>query len=189
MITHQHRLFLKRWLKNPGQIGAIAPSSKRLADAMARQVPHGGSGPVIELGGGTGSITEGLLRAHIAPSRLVIIERDPALHRLLQQQFPKSHVVLGDAAELVKAVQPLGITGADAVVSGLPLLIFPREIQDAIVRGVFDLLKPGAPFIQYTYGPYSPVSRERLGITGKVKAWVGINLPPASVWVYRRAAS
>ena len=189
MITRQHRLFLKRWLKNPGQIGAIAPSSKRLADAMARQVPHGGSGAVIELGGGTGSITEGLLRAHIAPSRLVIIERDPALHRLLQQQFPKSHVVLGDAAELVKAVQPLGIAGADAVVSGLPLLIFPREVQDAIGRGVFDLLKPGAPFIQFTYGPYSPVSRERLGITGKVASWVGINLPPASVWVYRRAVS
>jgi len=189
MISREHRLFLKRWLKHPVQIGSIAPSSRRLADAMAHQVPRGGSGPIVELGGGTGSITAGLLRAHIPPSRLVIIERDPDLHRLLQQQFPKCHVVLGDAADLVKAVRPLGITQADAVVSGLPLLIFPREVQDAIVRGVFDLLKPGAPFIQYTYGPYSPVSRERLGIAGKVKAWVGINLPPASVWVYRRPVS
>jgi len=189
MISREYRLFLRRWLKNPGQIGAIAHSSARLANAMARQVPRGGSGPVIELGGGTGKITAGLLRAGIDPARLVVIERDPHLHRLLQQHYPKIHVVLGDAAELAKAVRPLGITEADAVVSGLPLLIFPREVQDAIGRGVFDLLKPGAPFIQFTYGPYSPVSRERLGITGKVASWVGINLPPASVWVYRRAVS
>ena len=61
------------------------------------------------------------------------------------------------------------------------------SIQDEIVRGVFHLLSPGAPFIQFTYGPYSPVGRERLGVSGKVATWVPANLPPASVWVYRRA--
>ena len=72
MISREYRLFLRRWLKNPGQLGAIAPSSARLANAMARQVPRGGSGPVIELGGGTGKITAGLLRAGIDPARLVV---------------------------------------------------------------------------------------------------------------------
>jgi phosphatidylethanolamine/phosphatidyl-N-methylethanolamine N-methyltransferase len=188
MISREHRLFLRRWLKNPMGIGAIAPSSRRLADAMARQVPARGTGVVIELGGGTGKITAGLLRVGIAPDRLVVLERDPALHRLLEEHYPQVRIVLGDAAALVEAMRPLGIERADAVVSGLPLLTMPREIQDAIVRGVFALLPPGAPFIQFTYGPYSPVSRERLGITGRVARWVGFNLPPASVWVYRRAA-
>ena len=188
MISREYRLFLRQWLKNPMRIGAIAPSSRRLADAMARQVPANGAGPVIELGGGTGNITAGLLRAGIAPNRLVVLERDPALHRLLAERYPQLRVVLGDAASLVETLRPLGIRRADAVVSGLPLLSIPRDIQDKIVRGVFEVLAPGAPFIQFTYGPYSPVGRERLGISGKVAKWVAANLPPASVWVYRRAA-
>ena len=188
MISREDRLFLRRWVKNPMSIGAIAPSSRGLADAMARQVPAHGTGPVIELGGGTGNITAGLLRAGIAASRLVVLERDPDLHRLLQQRFPRLRVVLGDAAALVETLRPLGIDRADAVVSGLPLLSMPRDIQDEIVRGVFHLLPAGAPFIQFTYGPYSPVGRERLGVSGKVAKWVAANLPPASVWVYHRTA-
>lgn len=188
MISREYRVFLRQWLKNPMHIGAVAPSSRRLADAMARQVPANGAGPVIELGGGTGVITAGLLRAGIAPNRLVVLERDPALHRLLQERYPQLRVVLGDAAALVETMRPLGIHQADAVVSGLPLLSIPRNIQDEIVRGVFGLLAPGAPFIQFTYGPYSPVGRERMGVSGKVAKWVAANLPPASVWVYRRTA-
>jgi phosphatidylethanolamine/phosphatidyl-N-methylethanolamine N-methyltransferase len=188
MISREYRLFLRQWVKHPMRIGAIAPSSRRLADAMAHLVPAQGTGPVIELGGGTGNITAGLLRAGIAPSRLVVLERDPALHRLLQERYPQLRVVLGDAAALVETLRPLGIHQADAVVSGLPLLSIPRDIQDEIVRGVFALLPPGAPLIQFTYGPYSPVGRERLGVSGKVAKWVAANLPPASIWVYRRTA-
>jgi len=188
MISREYRVFLRQWVKNPMRIGAIAPSSRRLADAMAHQVPGHGTGPVIELGGGTGNITAGLLRAGIAPHRLVVLERDPSLHRLLRQRYPELRVVQGDAADLVKCMRPLGIDRADAVVSGLPLLSIPRDIQDEIVRGVFVLLPPGAPFIQFTYGPYSPVGRERMGVSGKVAKWVPVNLPPASVWVYRRSA-
>ena len=95
-------------------------------------------------------------------------------------------MVEGDAAALVACLRPLGIHRADAIVSGLPLLSIPRDIQDAIVREVFALLAPGSPFIQFTYGPYSPVERERLGVSGKVAKWVAGNFPPASVWVYRR---
>lgn len=186
MISREYRVFLRQWMKNPMGIGAVAPSSRRLADAMARQVPTHGIGPVIELGGGTGNITAGLLRAGIAPSRLVVVERDPALHRLLQHRYPRLRVVEGDAAALVACLRPLGIHRADAIVSGLPLLSIPRDIQDAIVREVFALLAPGSPFIQFTYGPYSPVERERLGVSGKVAKWVAGNFPPASVWVYRR---
>jgi phosphatidylethanolamine/phosphatidyl-N-methylethanolamine N-methyltransferase len=187
MISRDYRLFLRRWMKNPMGIGAIAPSSRHLANAMARQVPLHGTGPVIELGGGTGNITAGLLRTELSPQRLVVLERDPALHNHLRLLYPQLRVVMGDATALVDTLRPFGIERADAIVSGLPLLSMPRNIQDAIVREVFRLLTPGAPFIQFTYGPYSPVGRERMGVTGKVVTWVPVNLPPASVWVYRRA--
>ena len=56
-------LFFLRWLRAPTRIGAVAPSSRQLGRAMARQVAGGGTDPVIELGGGTGSITRALLES------------------------------------------------------------------------------------------------------------------------------
>jgi len=185
MITPEQRLFLRRWLSHPVRVGAIAPSSRRLADAIARLVPPG-DGWVVELGGGTGVITAALLRAGVAPNRLAVIERDPALHRHLEARFPATRIVLGDAARLTEALHPLGITRVRAVVSGLPLLIFPRPVQDKIVRSAFDLLAPGGPYIQFTYGPMSPIGRERLGLEGRIARRIAVNLPPAYVWVYHR---
>jgi len=208
MITRESRLFLRRWLHNPMQVGAIAPSSRRLADAIAGQVPIDSPGWIIELGGGTGVVTDALLRRGLAPGRLVVIERDPLLHRHLVERFPHVQVILGDAAKLVEALKPLGIrppakgaksqgggNGAGngtaagrvaAIISGLPLLTFPRPLQDEIVHGAFAFLPPGAPLLQFTYGPMSPIARDRLKLDGRVARRVIGNLPPASVWVYRR---
>jgi phosphatidylethanolamine/phosphatidyl-N-methylethanolamine N-methyltransferase len=210
MITRESRLFLRRWLHNPMQVGAIAPSSRRLADAIAGQVPIDSPGWVIELGGGTGVVTDALLRRGLAPARLVVIERDPLLHRHLVERFPHVRAILGDAAKLAEALRPLGIrppakgapakgqgtgngagNGAStgrvaAIISGLPLLSFPRPLQDEIVRGAFAFLAPGAPLLQFTYGPMSPIARDRLKIEGRVARRVIGNLPPASIWVYRR---
>src|SRR6185369_8236539 len=198
-------------LHNPMQVGAIAPSSRRLADAIAGQVPIDSPGWVIELGGGTGVVTDALLRRGLAPGRLVVIERDPLLHRHLVERFPHVRVILGDAAKLAEALRPLGIrphsakgqavkgqgTGngggngaaagrVAAIISGLPLLTFPRPLQDEIVHGAFAFLAPGAPLLQFTYGPMSPIARDRLKLDGRVARRVIGNLPPASVWVYRR---
>lgn len=179
-------LFLKRWLKDPLKIGAIAPSSRDLAAAMARLVPADSHDPVVELGGGTGSITEALLEAGIAPARLFVVERDEALHDLLVRRFPQARILLGDAAELTTLLRPLGIARVAAVVSGLPLLAMRDSVRDRIVEESFALLGPGAPFIQFTYGLASPIPRRKLGVCGEVKSRVLNNLPPASVWLYHR---
>src|SRR5262249_4384 len=110
-------LFLRRWLKDPLKIGAIAPSGRDLAAAMARLVPNDSQNPVIELGGGTGSITEAVLEAGVARSRLFVVERDEALHDLLVRRFPQVRILLGDAAELTALLRPLGISRASAIVS------------------------------------------------------------------------
>jgi phosphatidylethanolamine/phosphatidyl-N-methylethanolamine N-methyltransferase len=179
-------LFLKRWLKDPLRIGAIAPSSRELAAAMARLVPADSQDPVIELGGGTGVITQALLEAGIAPARLIVVERDEALHDLLVKRFPEVRILLGSAADLASLLRPLGIARACAVVSGLPLLAMRDSVRDRIVEESFALLEPGAPFIQFTYGLASPIPRRKLGVQGEVKSRVLNNLPPASVWLYHR---
>jgi len=187
MFSENERLFFRQWLRNPLRIGALAPSSRELAEAMARLVPMPLAGPVIELGGGTGPVTAALLEAGVPPDRLYVVERDPALHHHLTRRFPAVQVIRGDAAELTRILRPLGVHDAGAIVSGLPMLSIKRSVQRAIIEEGFSLLAPGAPFIQFTYGLFSPIPRRAFGVVGRVEEAVLGNLPPARIWVYRRA--
>ena len=182
----ESQMFLRQWLRNPLRIGAVAPSSRDLAAAMARLVPMPLQGPVVELGGGTGPVTAALLAVGIAPELLYVVERDPMLHRHLAARFPGVNVVRGDAAHLSSLLAPLGVHDVAAVVSGLPLLSIKRSVQRAIVDGSFALLAPGAPFIQFTYGLFSPVPRRAFGVIGRPESVVLGNLPPARVLVFTR---
>jgi len=181
----ESRLLFKLWLKNPRKIGAVAVSSAELAGAMARQVPRG-PGWVVELGGGTGSVTKALLKAGTHPEKLIVVERDPTLHKVLQERYPGVKVLLGDAAKLQPLLKREGIDHVKAIVSSLPLISMKRSLQDRITAQAFMVLEPGAPLIQFTYSLFSPIARRRHGVHGEVGDRVLQNLPPASVWVYRK---
>jgi phosphatidylethanolamine/phosphatidyl-N-methylethanolamine N-methyltransferase len=181
----ESRLLFKLWLKNPRKIGAVAVSSSELAAAMARQVPRG-PGWVVELGGGTGSVTKAILKAGTPPDTLIVVERDPTLHKVLQERYPGVKVLLGDAGRLQSLLKREGIDHVKAIVSSLPLVSMKRSAQDRITAQVFMVLEPGAPLIQFTYSLFSPIARRRHGVHGEVGDRVLQNLPPASVWVYRK---
>ena len=178
-------VFLKAWLKSPLRVGAIAPSGERLARAMARVVPRRSDRPVVELGGGTGSITSALLR-RIPAERLIVVERDPELARHLRRKFPNVTVIQGDARQLDRELKALGLGQVAAVVSGLPLMAMPKRIQREILDSCFRVLQPGAPYIQFTYSLFSPLPRREFGLSGRPIARVLQNVPPASIWIYRR---
>ena len=177
-------LFLSRWVKAPHRIGAVAPSSRQLARAMARQIDLTEDGPIIELGGGTGSITRALLATGVSRDRLIVVERDPTLAALLRMRFPGVKIMRGDAAELVQLLRPLGISRAAAVVSSLPLLSMPKRLRRRIVEESFAFLGGVGTFVQFTYGVVSPLGPE-LGLLGEVAARVWWNFPPAAVWRFR----
>jgi phosphatidylethanolamine/phosphatidyl-N-methylethanolamine N-methyltransferase len=181
----ESRLLFRLWLKNPRKIGAVAVSSAELAAAMARQIPHG-HGWVVELGGGTGSVTKAILKAGTPKERLVVVERDPTLHKLLQERYPGVKILLGDAGRLHSLLKREGIDHVKTIVSSLPLVSMKRTVQDRITAQIFHVLEPGAPLIQFTYSLFSPIARRRHGVEGTVGDRVLQNLPPASVWVYRK---
>jgi phosphatidylethanolamine/phosphatidyl-N-methylethanolamine N-methyltransferase len=183
--AHGSLVFLRAWLKSPLRVGAIAPSGERLARAMARVVPRRSRQPIVELGGGTGSITAALLR-RIEPERLIVLERDPELARHLRRKFPSVRVVQGDARHLDRELKALGIERVAAVVSGLPLMGMPKRVQREILDASFRVLEPGAPYIQFTYSLFSPLPRREFGLSGRPVARVLQNVPPASIWIYRR---
>jgi phosphatidylethanolamine/phosphatidyl-N-methylethanolamine N-methyltransferase len=181
-------LFLSRWIRAPLRIGALAPSSPHLGREMARAIDAQAATLVVELGGGTGRITRALLDAGVAPERLIVIENDEKLASLLGVRFPQLSIVQGDARDLLALLAPFGVTQASAVVSGLPLLSMPPETQQRIVEQAFALMGEDGTFVQFTYGPMSPVmGRARIGLVAEVTGRVWRNFPPASVWRYRRS--
>jgi phosphatidylethanolamine/phosphatidyl-N-methylethanolamine N-methyltransferase len=181
--------FFRHWLKAPGRMGSVAPSSRSLARAIARQIPASVLAqrlPVVELGGGTGSVTAGLVEAGVPADRLFVVERDPALADLLCRRFNRVEILCGDATALSALLQPHGVERVGAIVSGLPLLLFPEAVLARLVESCFALLGAGGALVQFTYGFASPLMAERYGLTARRVAWVPWNLPPAFVWVYRR---
>jgi phosphatidylethanolamine/phosphatidyl-N-methylethanolamine N-methyltransferase len=173
------------WLRAPRKVGAVAPSGERLAFAMAREVPEG-PGLVVELGGGTGSITAGLLQSGMAPVQLVVVERDAMLARRLQKRFIDCTVLCGDACRLPDLLAQHGVTGpVKAVVSSLPLLAMEPAARARLMRGVRRVLAGSGPLVQYTYGPGCPVPARTVRsaqMLGRRTALIWRNIPPASVW-------
>jgi phosphatidylethanolamine/phosphatidyl-N-methylethanolamine N-methyltransferase len=188
-------LFLKRWLRRPFAMGAVVPSGRLLAEAMARatlSVMAGRDGHVIELGAGTGEVTKALLAAGIPAARLALVERDQELAAFLRRHFRGPQIVEGDAARLPRLLAAHCIECVAAVVSSLPLLSLPTEVVNGIVHGVFEALPRGAALVQFTYGPSAPVPRplrERLRLQAVSGPRIWRNVPPAVVWTFTRPAA
>jgi phosphatidylethanolamine/phosphatidyl-N-methylethanolamine N-methyltransferase len=179
--------FIRSWIERPLSTGAVAPSSKILARTMARYVDPNSSGPVVELGPGTGPVTEALVEAGVDPSRLVLVEFNPTFCRLLRARYPEATLVQGDAYSMRRLLEALLLQPAAAVVSGLPLMTKPIKMRLRLVRDAFELMLPGAPFVQFTYSVASPVPTRLRGFTAEPSERIWMNLPPARVWVYRKA--
>ena len=98
-LRDEFRFFFS-WLKHPLQVGGISPASPALAHAMAAEVDPEVPGPVVELGPGTGVLTEALVERGIAPERIVLVEYSPEFCALLRERFPRARIVEGDAYRL-----------------------------------------------------------------------------------------
>lgn len=178
--------FIRTWIEKPLTLGAVTPSGKALARTMASYLDPDVSGPIVELGPGTGPVTEAIVEHGIDPARLVLVEFDPTFCRLLQARFPEATVVQGDAYSLRRTLSSVLDQPAAAVVSGLPLFTKPLTTRLRLIHEAFALMQPGAPFVQFTYATIPPIPKalDRVRSEGSERVWM--NIPPARVWVYRR---
>ena len=176
--------FAWAWVRNPRRVGAIAPASRALAQAIAREVERIGPELLIEVGAGTGAITQALERIGPPPERFIVVERDAVLARLLHQRFANAEVRHACASELDRLALPPA--ASLVLVSSLPLMSMPRDEARRCVRAMLALLErmPDARLLQYTYAarhvrPFDhlpPLWHWRRVTT------VWANLPPATVW-------
>ena len=180
--------FLRSWLERPLLIGAVTPSGRMLARTMASFVDPRMPGPVIELGPGTGHVTDALIRRGVAQDRLVLVEYNADFCKLLKRRFPKATIVQGDAYDIGEALDAVLAEPAAATVSSLPLLTKPMKTRLGILDVALGAMHPNAPFVQFTYAVVPPMPARSKTYTAAASNRVWLNLPPARVWVYRRPA-
>jgi phosphatidylethanolamine/phosphatidyl-N-methylethanolamine N-methyltransferase len=181
-------LFLQEWLANPQRTGSVTPSSPKLAAAMARWLPADPESYVLELGPGTGAVTEALLERGLREDRLVAIERNPKLAQLLRGRFPRAHIITGDAWRLDDLLrerhEPIESVGA--VISSLPLLNFSSAEAEALAEKIGVILGHDGKWVQFSYR----LGTRRLHGTSHFRRLasniVWLNIPPARVSVYQK---
>ncbi len=178
--------FFRSWIEKPLAIGSVTPSGKALARTMAGFVDPSLPGPIVELGPGTGPVTDALVAHGVDPSRLVLVEFNPTFCRLLRGRYPTATVVQGDAYGLRRLLTTLLHEPAAAVVSGLPLFTKPMRARLRLIHEAFALMLPGAPFVQFTYAAISPIPKALDRVKAEASERVWTNIPPARVWVYRK---
>ena len=178
--------FIRSWLEKPLSTGAVTPSGRVLARAMARYVEPELPGPVVELGPGTGPVTEALVDHGVDPARLVLVEFNPTFCQLLRARFPAATVIQADAYGLRRALSTLLRQPAAAMVSGLPMFTKPVRTRVRLLRDALAMLQPGAPFVQFTYAVVPPIPKSLPGVSTEASERIWMNLPPARVWVYRK---
>ncbi len=194
MSVREHAGFLLQFLSNPGEVGAVAPSSARLAAAMVEWIDWPGVRTVVEYGPGTGRFTGQILSRMSPQAKLVAIEINPRFVAALAERFPAVAVYQESVAEVKAVCRREGIGEVDAIVSGLPWASFSADDQDACLRGMMTVLRPGGQFVTFAYlqGLLLPAGRRfRAKLRQcfsriEISKTVWRNLPPAIVYRCRR---
>lgn len=179
--------FLKNWLRDPIGVASIAPSGRQLARVIAAAITPGSR--VVELGVGTGTVTQALLRRGVDPGQLHLVEQNPDFVAILEARYPDAEVLPIDATEVSERLAALA-GEVDFVVSGLPILWFEREAKIRILEGAFTLLRPGGSFHQFTYLGRPPVGQRilrELGLKAALRGFAPFNFPPAFAYRFERA--
>jgi phospholipid N-methyltransferase len=193
---HERLVFLKRFLKNPRQVGALAPSSRVLAHEMLRHVSLTPESHVVELGPGTGVFTREIISRLPAGAKFLAVDIDPHFCDTLRARWPSLDCECGSAEHLPAIIAARGWTDVDSIVSGLPFASLPTALSRAILSAIQATLRPGGEFttFQYVHAYPTPAAaafrREMTARFGPMsdRRFVGGNIPPAFVLSWRQPA-
>jgi phospholipid N-methyltransferase len=178
-------LFFTKFLRQGVAISSVTPSSPYLARAFVRDIDWASCRCVVELGAGTGPITEVILDQAPPTCKVVILERDADFCARLRERFPKADIVQADAVDLERVLTERGIDKVDHFLCGLPLPSFPREPAHKILDVVFRRLADQGTFRQLTHMPYVYYQMYRRYFEKVRFHFVLYNLPPGGFYACR----
>lgn len=178
--------FIGGVIRSPQRLGAVAPTSSVVSDVIASYISGNSGLPVLELGPGTGPVTDAILRRGVPEKDIVAIEYDETFCDEWKIRYPAATIVQGDALNLDKTLSHLGDQTFDCIVSGIPMLNFSPAQQAGFLETAFKRIAPGRPIIQITYGFRSPIHVNDSTVESASSRRILRNLPPAKVWTYRQ---
>ncbi len=141
----------KHFVKKPGEIGAICPSSPVLAKAIVSEIAIHKAKTVVEIGPGTGAFTETILSHLHNEADFFAIELNPQLHSNFQKRFPNIKAYNNCASELSAIMKEEEVESIDVIISGLPWASFLEDLQNEVLGAVYDAITPGGVFTTFAY--------------------------------------
>ncbi|GBE43087.1 MAG TPA: methyltransferase domain-containing protein [Rhizobiales bacterium] len=181
---NDYRVFFRAWLSKPLRTGASVPSSRALSEAMAAAAAPAPSAKIVELGPGTGTVTQALLDAGVREENLTLIELNDEFRDLLKKRFPRAEILAEDAFSAITRLMQTKERDVSAVVSSLPLTLYPKEKRIRLRDEALRLTGPNGRLVQFTYSPISPMPHDP-AVIAHCSRRIWTNLPPAAVWCYR----
>lgn len=169
--------FLKRFFASPIAVGAVWPTSLATARIMASPVDP--KGTVLEMGAGTGSITEGIVERLNDASNLTSVEIDPKLAEVFRKNFPQLRLEVRDAEDVLRESG-----GFDAIVSGVPLSIMEEGKRKRMLGLIKQKLNADGVFVAIQYSLVSKQELEQNFGTVDIK-FSPLNVPPAFIYICR----
>ncbi|MFB6263456.1 MAG: class I SAM-dependent methyltransferase [Bradymonadaceae bacterium] len=159
-----HADFLREVLRSPSRIGAVAPSSERLAEVITDDIGLESASMVLELGAGTGVFTSEIERRSPQAADLLAVEANPRMAQRLRRRLDRVEILQIDVARLREVLSRRDIAerSADCIVSGLPWASFDGATQSELLAALITELHPDGTFATFTYvhSPWLPAGRE-----------------------------
>jgi len=186
--------FLAQYALNPGQVGAVVPSSEALAQEMVSGIGLERAGAVVEFGAGTGVFSHAALQLLPADCKFVMIERNEEFAAMLRERFPQQRLHFDDVRNVRAICDQEGIAEVDCILSSLPWASFPEDLQDECLQAMMSVLRPGGRLATFAYEGLAMLPKAR-NFRKKLDqhfsevtkgATVLANLPPAFVYRCKR---
>ena len=179
--------FIQQFWKEKKMVGAMAPSSRFLAEKMLQNINFHSAQVLIELGPGTGVFTDKILKKMRPDAKLLVFELNDNFYNSLKNRITDSRVILiHDSAEMIeKYLTENNLMEADVVISSLPLANFPSELRDAILHVSHKTLKDSGVYIQFQYSLQSKKNIQKVFPLVSIK-FTPLNFPPAFVYTCKK---
>jgi len=187
--------FFTQFIIHPTKTGAILPSNEKLCGLMTDISDLDKVSSVVELGSGTGVITEKILQKKSEDATFFALEINPLFVEATKRKCPEAVVYQSSAENAAKHLEYHGHSGCDRIISSLPWSTFKGETQEHLLDSIYDALNPGGKFLTYAYvlGIVAPSAwkfRKKLYAkfdNVKTSKTVWSNIPPAFIYVCEKA--
>ncbi len=180
-------IFLKEFIQTPTSVGSVCPSGKGLVNALIQALPPDSNGLIIDLGAGSGSVSQQLVKSGITQERILAVERSPGFSATFRNQCPQVPLIIGDARNLENIISRHDSAArVCAIISSLPLRVLPKTVVGEIMAEMRNVLdKRGGIFIQYTYVWWRRQRLQHFDFKPHSSQIILRNLPPAKVETYQ----